>query len=197
MKITRERKIYVAAAGVGLAALAGDQLLFAEAAPTVSEQPAVTAGAAGSAPALSVSELKALIEPLEPASDRSLAARMRRVGRARGIEGDHVGRDPFVVPEGWITQAAAPEPAAQSTARPDNFADSHQLMGVMPNARVACAVVDGNPVMVGQSVDGYTLEKVLVRSVLFSKGSRRVELHLDEAPVIVNETDSVASVETE
>lgn len=189
MKLTRERKIYLIAGGAALLALGVDQVLFAgpgeEApAPETALVPRESAAAAMSSP-----QVAAFIAPFEAREDAAVAERLRRVASAASVDPDGSTRDAFAVPESWMATKETPQGSEVATRRDKGFEASHQLDAVLPNAPMPCGMVDGTPVLVGQQVDGHTLEAVRERSVVFVKGDARFELHLDNALTATTEVE--------
>lgn len=185
MKISRERKIYAALVGVGLLALAADRMLFAEADPGAGNTLA-TAGAVPEELPVSATflDLTGFLDPGGGKLAPMLSVRLGRLGGANRHADDL--RNVFAVPDAWRTEVPSPTAAADEAGGVDDFNVAHRLMGVVPNSKTPCVVVEGMAVLVGQTIDGYQLEEVRQRSAVFVKGEERVELHLDDMPLLAN-----------
>ncbi len=193
--MSRERKIFVALASAGLLALVADRVLFAEAEETASGASATVA--THTAAVTPSDDLFAFLDASEADDATSWPQRLQRIATALDTGDDGVRRNAFAVPATWRSEVTVDAAAVAAAAAPEaDFAQAHRLLGVVPNAKIPCAVVDGTPVLVGQQVDGFTLHQVLVRSAVFIRGNTRVELHLDDLPT-TNSGATIATTETQ
>ena len=76
-------------------------------------------------------------------------------------------------------QAAAPGPTPVDLPDPDTFAARNPLQGVMFVGLEPRAVVDGRPMRVGDTRDGFTLEAIGDRWVVWANAATRFRVRLD------------------
>lgn len=184
MKISRERKIYVALVGVGLLALAADRVLFAEADPAAGDALEDAVAAPEELPVSAILDLAGFPDLDGGQLAPTLAERLGRLGGENRHTDDL--RNVFAVPDAWRTEVPSPAAVADEAGGVDDFSVTHRLMAVVPNARTPCIVVEGVAVLVGQIIDGYQLVEVRQRSAAFVKGKQRVELHLDDISLLAS-----------
>ena len=181
--MTKERIVLLAVLAVGGAALLIDRMVFSNPGPSQAAANAVTTASVTVAPSAGVStSASAVSEQSEdsPASNVTalLARRLEDVARTQSQGGRSV-RDAFAVSPAWVqvqTQEAAQ--LEQVNVEVDRFAREHKLNAVLARENGAIAIVDGQPLKVGQVVDGFTLEEIHQRSAVFSQGGHRTELSL-------------------
>jgi hypothetical protein len=70
--------------------------------------------------------------------------------------------------------------AAERLAAANHFREHHKLLAVMLSGRGGIALLDGKPLRLGQSIDGFKLAEVHVheQSVLFVRGQAQVQLNV-------------------
>ena len=148
MRLSKERKIYVALFGLGLIALAADRLFFTPAgASAASPEP----GPDAPAPTPPASPQPAP----ESAPGPSFAERLDRQAKWQ----DGPLQDAFFAPAAWVNGQSSPEAPAE--ARPESsFRDKHHVTAVARVSGNAMAIIDGKPVRIGESLDGFTLADI-------------------------------------
>ena len=172
MKLTRERKIYLAMLVVGLAALTLDRLTStpqsarAEDASTFVVERTDKPAPSG-APALAFGTEHSAVGP-------DLSVRLRAIGERMGLESP--SRDLFRAPASWAPRTAAnPVPTTAPMADPfspaGEFERSHRLTAVLLSDRQRHAVVDGKMVKPGQAIDGFMLISVTHDTAVFRAGA--------------------------
>jgi hypothetical protein len=177
MKLTRERKTFFALAVLTALALGIDRFLLGS---DVSGPSSAAAGtispyeAASSKATLAVDRL--LSEP-DPSVRPSLARNLRRLAAEHPL--DSIERDAFAPSTAWLNAqgSTGPSSAGGDTAGFDRL---HRLVAVIPTRRRPCAMVDGQPMFIGQKLDGHTLIAVRQRSAVFEANGRRVVLLMDD-----------------
>jgi len=171
--------MFVAVLALALGGLALDRLVLDSGATGPGE-----ASADESAPlATSPSATAATPAPQPSLTNRAdtLAGRLERIAREEHFEPLQVD-DAFRASPLWV------KPPAKSTEEkvkaPVNDADAfvakHKLMAVITNSSGGAAIIGSQTVLVGRSVDGFTLVSVTKRSAVLEKGGQRVELALPE-----------------
>jgi len=189
VRLTKERKLYLAVLGLGLVALSADRLFFApagaQAAPGSSElppeSPSTRTAAKPSKPAA------AAPENTEPA----LAERLRTVSFWDPAK----MRDAFEAPVEWVGPRVAPkvEPPAEDSEFAKNRKHWLSTVMILP-AREATpttpaspatpvAIIGGGRYRVGDTLDNYKLVEIHADAeqpwVVFEGEGRRVKLTLD------------------
>jgi hypothetical protein len=168
--MNKERKIYVAIGGLALAILGADRLFFAAAtSPDSASAGLIVPASAASAPGSPARGAPPAID-LEAASlalrtDQSLPYRLESFSRANAYDLSAVG-DAFLPSEAWQARVKpTPSPADKSAVQPldrriEQFIAGHKLTAVMLNADGGIAMVDGQPLRPGQTLDGFKLVAV-------------------------------------
>ena len=100
-------------------------------------------------------------------------------------------RDPFVLSEAMRAtlkaaaeqQEEAQEAHGQPESTPaDEFAAAHQLEAVLISETGQLAIVDGRPIRVGESLDGFRLAGVETLAAVFERDGQRVRLSIPQSP---------------
>ncbi len=162
MKLTRQRKVSLAILAVAGAALAADRFFLDE--PVLGPAPATAASTAAPAPQAGA--------PAAPARVITVADRLEGL-RANAT----ASLDAFGAPADWLPEAPAPEAAEVEKVESET---PPVLTGVirLPGAE-SQAYLNNTRVKVGESVGGWTVEKILGDgpgerpSVIVVSGSRR------------------------
>jgi hypothetical protein len=178
MKLSRERKVYVAALVLGLCALGVDRVTRGGGtdAETASESAAIkpithVSAAPASRPVVASGRSSEI--PVDAIAHRLQAA--RRVDRVRGTP-----TDLFQVPAKWAgTVAHAAPPAAPNDA--DRFRATYHLTGVLISPQGNRAIINGRSVRVGETLAGFRLVSVDVGRAVLDSGRTKVILSI-EAP---------------
>jgi hypothetical protein len=166
MKITREQKIYGAVLCLGLVALAWDKLAASPQQAQATEDPAALLVQ----PAAAVKASRPAVPATAPVS---MAQRLRMLPQA-GAPADRL-TDVFLPAESWRGQSPK---AASGPGAAQRFAQSHKLDGVMIADNRRRAIVDGRSLVVGQTLDGFTLASVAPRQAVFTGPDGDVTLPL-------------------
>ena len=178
MNLSRSQKILIAVLGVGLGALAVDRLLLGGAATGPAQASAMPIPGApapdGTAHAGAGDSSAAAPATL------SVAEQLRAVAAAEHLNGAVVP-DAFEPSEQWVPAPAPADnrsAARQAESAADNFARSHPLSAVLTTPTGGWAMIAGQTVRVGQSVDGFTLVSVTEGAAVLERDGVRVELKL-------------------
>lgn len=169
--------------GLGLAALIVDQVLI--------KSGSGPSEATASVPKFEVDSYLAAKTPLltgpvlAPQADRpmSLADRFVQITDARGLD-DRATRNAFMPDRVWFDSGPIGEGGSsivQVQSENDQFCKQYELMAVMINRENAYAIVNGNPIKVGQEISsGFKLIAVNERSAIFESGDGEVTLQLQK-----------------
>ncbi len=164
MDLSPRQKVFVSILALGAGALLVDRAFL----PGPKQAAAGTEPeAAGDAPASHAAPGESLPSP----SRGGLAERLDDLAVARGPD-PFAMRDAFALPQSWLAQNQPLGPAAE------RFREAHRLTGVMLSEAGGYAVIDGRCLLVGQTLEGFTLVAVSERSAVLESGSDRVELEL-------------------
>lgn len=191
MKLTRERKIYLAILSLGVGALALDRVFNGGTSPqaaSASISSAVSDAALDAGPA--VARVTLASNPLAGRRVLDVSQQLTAFSKANDIEAELAG-DAFQPSPDWLADEQAAV-RARSTAKPDPagptaeeaFAARYQLNGVMADGQGGIAIVSGRAVALGQTVDGFKLVELQQRKAVWVDGQgRRVEMTLREPGV--------------
>jgi hypothetical protein len=163
MKLTRERKIYAAVLGLGLAVVGYDQLTAPASADAASEPQATLLMA--SAPASNKQNNTA-----HAGDGPSLAVRLSELAAKTGPTSPDQIRDAFVPSQSWLGKGALAGDRIDRAAA-DKFVQRHRLGTVATSASGDIAVVDDKLMQIGSKLDGFTLISVTTHSALFDAGN--------------------------
>lgn len=189
MKITKERKILMAVAGVACTVFLADRVLMGGA---VSGPQSAAAAATTPAPADNAAEalavaptpdaLAAALADSDAACVPSLAERLDQARAALPAETP----DAFIPSGHWQQAAAVPtENHEEVTFDAKAFRDRFPLDAVFSARGQARAMVAGRSISVGESRDGMTLTQIGDRWVIWTGHRMQVKVHLDPAAVAV------------
>jgi hypothetical protein len=176
MKLTKERKVYVAILGVGALALALDRVVLAP------------SGADASAVAQSYAverEPAALQVPTAPRlsavpSGRGLAHRLQT--DTPNWEGSI--RNAFRPSESWLPPVVVDDPQAAPHSEVEAFCRVYKLKGVNgPRSPIPGAWINGQFHKIGDTIDGWMLIEVGMDWAAFEKDGDRAKLRLGTARV--------------
>jgi hypothetical protein len=189
VKLTRERKVFLALLGLGVTALAVDRLALGPS----------DAGAAPAAPAGPSADAAPQAEPAAPAATPENAAPGHAFSERIASRSGSVGtRDPFRPHQSWPTPVLPDEPVAQTV--PDEFAafvKIHKLTATMGHKEsdsaegafdpaTALATINGRYYKVGAVIDDMELTLVDRKGILIkapSGAEHRVDLPVpDNSP---------------
>ena len=181
MKLNKRRITSVCLAGLALSALLVDRLALRG------------GGDLGPSTAEADQELpRSAPEPTPGESAEPCAAPSTTIdGLLAGYDNVNPRRDPFVLSEAMraaLEAAAAQQEEAQDAhpqpkATPaDEFAAVHRLEAVLISESGQLAIVDGRPIRVGESLDGFRLAGVEPLAANFERGDQRVRLSISPSP---------------
>jgi hypothetical protein len=111
------------------------------------------------------------------AARSAMAARLAHTARTHGLDPMQVG-DAFRAHQSWtpaVAQAAEPDRLQQAAAE---FTSAHQISAVMVGGPSSLAVIDGQGLRQGATLDGFTLVKVTDNGATFERDGVVVELLL-------------------
>jgi hypothetical protein len=175
MKLSKERKIFI-----GLLVLAGGGALADRVfvGSDLSTPQSVYAGDPETEATPVASGVS--FTPFEISNDTPLLAdRLAAAARAHRVGSDNI-QDAFAPSETWISRQPT-STRNTSLSREDTiaqFTSSHKLMAVITNGGSDYAVIDGHPLAVGQSVDGFRLISLKERSAVFQSADMSIEMTL-------------------
>lgn len=179
MKLGKKQAAYGAVLGLAAVAFVVDRVFFTPESAEASSRPAaVEKPAAGEASEVSpASSASASAAPAIPAG--WLAERFRNAGGS-----DEPTRDVFAVPACW---RPAPKVVAVVAATPSKpkllggaFRRNHHLTAVLIETGNSRAVVDGNLVCIGGSIDGFRLVSLTRQAARFIHGVEQVDLTIGQ-----------------
>jgi hypothetical protein len=175
MKLSRERKAYAGMLLLGLLALGTDRFIIG---------PPATAGADEYSPATGEPAPAAVPAASSEAQGTPVSAEVISVGqRLRQFEGpDAELADLFQVPRAWRPEAPVVVRAAQpSGPSPSELFKRRKLNGVLVEATGLGrrqAIVDGQAILLGHSLDGFRLIDVTHKTAVFEGHGRQVVLQV-------------------
>ena len=179
----RKRNLYIAVLGLGLIAVAADQLFVLpdEASAgrpsgpiTVTLAVPATTGAVAAPIELALDT--GATDPLA-AARVAIADRLDQVAQREGVDPTNV-RDAFALPAAWLQRDTGPTRPTRSSA--EQFREAHRLNAVMASGRDSSVIIDGRTLYIGQALDGFTLVVVRARSAVLVSKRETVELTLPE-----------------
>ena len=171
--MTARRKAFIALLGIGVVALAADQLIPRSENPADEPEPQV---AVARAPAAQQTPLAAPT-PANPSLSQ-------RIGRAVERSSGEMGtRDVFLVPVAWIGPQKAEQVLAAPAPRTPRFDETHRLTALILNGDRSGALIDGMMVKVGESIDGYRLMSVANNVAVFESANERAFVRVEKSAV--------------
>lgn len=178
MKSSRERNVLIAVLGVAGLGLLVDRVVIgsdvtgpAESSAGVVDDIATDPASLLIVPDKAGNAGKGADIPVEP-----LANRLRKIVGNTGAGDGSAARDAFTVPTGWVPADAESEAGSEAAVAAETFKRDHKLEAVLVTGDQRCAVVNGQTVYVGQSLQGYRLVSVQERSAEFRSGGVTVSL---------------------
>jgi hypothetical protein len=194
MKLTRERKFYAIICALALVALVVDRTMLSEASAgeTGGDAAALLVGGAGSGGTRGASANPARTASAAPsaAAISDMLAQMAERNR-RLLEQTP---NAFQAGSGWSGADLAQPAPATIDVRVETFAKRKLTSLVAGGRGKGGAMVDGQMVHVGQSLDGFMLVAVDGQSALFEGRSVRVRLSLTGEPRVMPVRAAEASV---
>src|SRR5256885_961384 len=181
MKWTKERKIYGGLLALGLVALVIDRCSGGpkEAAAQQEDAAALVAPnvAGKTAPSKNARTSEGAILAR---SDISLAERLRAATNGQLVSDKSVV-DVFRPSRKWAGDAGGSEAHVLSDA--ERFRAAHRLTAVMMSGRSSRAIVDGTPLRLGESLDGFKLLSVDPAKAVLGRNGASVALALEQTPI--------------
>ncbi len=116
------------------------------------------------------------------ASTVTIADELDRVAATRGFDLVRIP-DAFQPSSSWLTGRMETEAPAPDRSAAERFKQDHTLTAVMVTGSKGYAIIDGEFLLMGQQMDGFTLVAVGNRSVVLESTEARVELTLPEPAV--------------
>ncbi len=174
MGMTPKHKAYAAVLGLGLVALGVDRaFLLGPKEASARELPSERLMATPTAPAAPVLSTRPLSNPR-----MVIAARLDAAARSRGFDLARVP-DAFVPSSAWMP--AEPVAAGSGPGGPSAMLIPvpFELTAVMAGAK-GYAIINGEGMVIGDVLDGYTLVSVGRRLVVLEQDGHRIELRLSE-----------------
>jgi hypothetical protein len=169
--------VYGALLAIALIALVIDRLYFSE--PSKAQASPELPVAPQPAPAVSLA-------PIAEPADGLISDHLKSIPPVDL----QVRPDAFAPSKAWlaaIQPPPVPPPALPPPPPPDkidhravNFVAAHKLSAVLKSHNGGAAIVDGEMVCVGQTLDGYTLTSIQSGSARFTSGSSVVDLTMDQ-----------------
>lgn len=174
MKLGKKQTAYGVVLGLAATGFVVDRLFFT---PATAEAAAPHVAAAS--PATTAPPSPSPSTAIQPIPAGWLAERLR----GSSPDSDNQLRDVFAVPASWrpAPKAAAAEVALKPKLFGDQFRSEHHLEAVVIDGRKSRAVVDGQMVSVGNSMDGFQLVALDRKSARFIRGEEQVSLSLNSA----------------
>lgn len=167
MKLTKERKIYGGLFLVALCALIGDQVFSGPSRAAAADSEVVASAPVHTAPAATPVAHSAITN--------QLAQRLRTLDHDQALSASALS-DPFKVSKIWDGAADGP-----TVNRIWAFNQRHHLTAVMVSgARGGSAIIDGELVRLGQSLEGFKLIEVSTRSATFECNKQLARLTLTD-----------------
>ncbi len=187
MKISRERLILAGVLGLAGVALLADRLVIgsdvtgpAESSASVLDAAPTQASLPGAGTAPTGTDL-----PADPQAQAvTLSQRLRDLGNQSPSTDMPPLRDAFAPDAAWTADPHDPAGSADNKAKQraaELFQNQHQLDAVMVSVDSRFAVVGGQMIYIGQTLDDYRLVEVHERSAVFQSAGLRVELGLKSA----------------
>jgi hypothetical protein len=179
MKWTKERKIYGGLLALGVVALVIDRLSGGpkEAAAQEDAAALVAPNVAGkSAPSKNARTADAA---MLARADLGLAERLRAATNGHLVSDKSVV-DVFRASAKWAGDSGVGTSHVMTDA--ERFKAAHRLTAVMMSGHSSRAIVDGTPLRLGESLDGFKLLSVDPGRAVLGRNGARVVLALDQAP---------------
>ncbi len=181
MRLSTKQKVYASILGLGVIALIVDRVVLlpqeSAAQPAEPVEPAV---------ALSTPVVEAARELVSASvlstSTVTIADELDRVAETRGFDLVSVP-NAFQPSSSWFTGQVETEAPAPDRSAAERFKQEHTLTAVMATGSRGYAIIDGQFLLMGQEMDGFTLVAVGARSAVLESAEARVELTFSEPAV--------------
>jgi hypothetical protein len=182
MKLSRERKAYAGMLLLGLLALGTDRFIIGHPSTAGADEYSAQPEAAPAVEAPIVPD--GPVETAQSARPQTLSVGQRLVQFA-GTDPERELSDLFQLPPGWRPQHHEPQvlrPSGQFLSPAEQF-QRRKLTGVLVETTGLGrrqAIVDGQAILLGQSLDGFRLVEVTQKSAVFEGDGRQVVLRVIE-----------------
>jgi hypothetical protein len=205
MKLTRERKVYLAVLSAAGAIWGIDRVVLSGGPQgahagvvqqTVAPQVDRVASAADDAATRSIAKSPAPARAADRTAQPTLASRLKELSQ-RVAEGDGLNASSglFEEPE-WAKPAVSEKAKAVDPAATEaEFRDSHELTAVLTVAGKPMAIINGRLLQIGETLGGYRLAEIQRDAVLLERGQARVRLPLgrDGQPLNIEPAKSASA----
>ena len=172
MKITTKQKVYAALLSIGVLALGLDRGLGGPSTADASPATAELAASDGAPPLSSTSATTvSLVSQLQATSSGSFDPRS--------------AHDAFVPGKCWAPAHTGAATVGQAQITASDFKRDHRLWALMLSTQGGQAVINGQLVRVGQTVDGFKLVAIGPNRATLLNGDNRVELHMEAAAATI------------
>ena len=195
MRLTRERKIILSVLAVAVAALLFDQLFSGSSTPSPAAAQAAAApakptedAAQAAVPAISTTDADSLGRP-------SVAQQLASISDKPELAVDQI-TDAFRPSAGWeSSDSSANTPVAKALPgrAGEVFADEHSLSGVIKTDSGGYAIINGQVVGLGNTLDGFRLVAMADNWVRMESKGIRVVLRLDRSSPPANRQESLSA----
>ena len=178
MKLSRNYLVYGSLA-VAVTALVVNKLFFSQ--PS-SAQASLVSQAEPTPPAVNKPEAAPAAPPLPEPSEGLISDHLKTVPE---VDLTKTG-DAFSPSKAWMLFVRPPPPPSPAAPPPEvkvdhtgaDFIAAHKLSGVLESHNGGAAIVDGEMLLVGQTLDGFTLTAVQSATARFTNGTIVVELKI-------------------
>lgn len=178
MKRSRERNLLIAVLGIAGVGLLIDRVVIGSDMTSPAETSAGILDDVQVDPAslLIVPEKAGNTAPANALPAESLANRLRQIAGGSSVNDGAAARDAFTPPSSWVPVDAEPEAGSEAAMAAETFKRDHKLEAVLVTGDQRCAVINGQTIYVGQTLQGYRLISVHERSAEFRAGAVTVSL---------------------
>jgi hypothetical protein len=182
MKWTKERKIYGGLLALGVVALIVDRLSGGPKDAAAQEDAAAALVAPNAAGKTAPPKTSRMADAAMLArADLGLAERLRAATNGQLVSDKSVV-DVFRPSRKWAGDAGG-SGAAHPMSEAERYKAAHRLTAVMMSGRGSRAIVDGTPLRLGESLDGFKLLSVDPGRAVLGRNGARVVLELDQPPI--------------
>jgi hypothetical protein len=177
MALSTRQKTLVVVLGLGLGSLTVDRLLLSDSqtAPSKVEAAANVQALTDSPPAPAA---RPAAEGNSTLLDDSLAARLESLASLHQVD-RAAANDAFCASREWLAELKPENPISSDEVLVQEFAQKHRLQAVVMVLEGGSAIIDGQPITVGQTFDGFHLSAVGDRSATFVCNKAAVTLRMD------------------
>ncbi len=177
MALSTRQKTLAIVLGLGMCFLVIERLFLSD---SDSNPRQAGAAVATHAPAgsLLMPAIRSLADTDSTLLDDSLATRLDSLASSHGVN-PLAANDAFCPSSQWLADLRPDGPASSDEVRAQKFAENHQLQAVVLVSEGGSVIVNGKPVTVGQTLDGFRLLSVGNHSAAFVCNKAKVTLRMD------------------